>query len=453
MGCGTMGPMKKRHISRLAASLVLLAASLAPAYAAPAYVSPAFVSPDKPARKTAAAARPPQPAVTIPVQPLGFEPPSLFYMAARPSELTLNFIDATHLLFTFRVNGLLARHPGDHAREGDQLIRADVLDLNTGKVVRQAQWTMHDRSRYLWALSGGKFLIRRGETLFRTGSSLQLKPWLTSPLPLLYVSVSPDRRQIAVEQQEPPTVPSLAPAVDLRGDPLDLPARVRITVYRAATRSILFTSETPHPVALPLVRHGFVQALERGASDDWVLRRVSILPAPLPTPKPGQSARVSYQDIFTLHSKCDPSLLPLSATAVLAGCAGDGQDHPMTALNLAGQPLWNQWWQARYLWHTVAYAEDGSRFALGSLITDHPYASTATLDPQSIQGQIVGVFDTQTGRLLLVRHAQPIVSAGQNFALSADGRLFAILRRQAIEVYRLPPAPASPASSSGAKKR
>jgi hypothetical protein len=438
--------MAKRHTSGPAAMLLLLPLLVANSCSARAASGKTAVPPE------------PQPAVTIPVQPLGFEPPSLFSLARRPSELTLNFLDATHLLFTFRVNGLLARHPGSHPREDGQIIRADVLDLATGKVVRQAQWTMQDRGRYLWALPGGKFLIRRGNTLYRTDDSLQLKPWLASPLPLLYVSVSPDRRQIAVEQQQPPTVPSLAPAVDLRGHPLDRPSRVKITVYRAATQTVLFTSEAPRPVALPLVRHGFVQLFPKATRDDWTLRRVRILTAPLPTPKPGQPAQVSHQDIFTLHSGCAPSLLPLSATVLLAGCSGDGQDHPMTALNLAGQPLWNQWWQARYVWHTIAYAENGSRFALGSLITDSPDPTPAALDPQSVQGQIVGVFNTLTGKLVLVRDAQPIVSAGQNFALSADGRQFAILRRQAIEVYLVPPlpqtsSPPDPAASLAAKKR
>jgi hypothetical protein len=35
------------------------------------------------------------------------------------------------------------------------------------------------------------------------------------------------------------------------------------------------------------------------------------------------------------------------------------------------------------------------------------------------------------------------LSAGQNFALSADGRRFAILRNGAIEVYDLPPVEAA----------
>jgi hypothetical protein len=68
-----------------------------------------------------------------------------------------------------------------------------------------------------------------------------------------------------------------------------------------------------------------------------------------------------------------------------------------------------------------------------------------------VVSQPVGVFDTNTGKLALVKDASPILSAGQNFALSADGRCFAILRKGAIEVYDLPPATAKE-SGTGPKK-
>ena len=65
---------------------------------------------------------------------------------------------------------------------------------------------------------------------------------------------------------------------------------------------------------------------------------------------------------------------------------------------------------------------------------------------------IVGVFDTTTGKLVLVRNAHPMVSAGQNFALSANGRRFAILRNQAIEIYNLPANSNAPPTAAIASK-
>jgi hypothetical protein len=67
------------------------------------------------------------------------------------------------------------------------------------------------------------------------------------------------------------------------------------------------------------------------------------------------------------------------------------------------------------------------------------------VDESNIESQMVGVFDTQTGHLSLVKNATPILSAGQNYALSADGLRLAVLREGAIEIYNLPPAGSEPA--------
>jgi hypothetical protein len=58
----------------------------------------------------------------------------------------------------------------------------------------------------------------------------------------------------------------------------------------------------------------------------------------------------------------------------------------------------------------------------------------------------VGVFDTITGEVRIVKNASPVSSAGQNFALSPDATRFAILKDGAVEVYDLPPLnpPAAP---------
>ena len=62
------------------------------------------------------------------------------------------------------------------------------------------------------------------------------------------------------------------------------------------------------------------------------------------------------------------------------------------------------------------------------------------VDENAMTGQPIGVFDVADGGLRLVSGADPILSAGQNYALSADGERFAVLRDGAIEVYKLPPA-------------
>jgi hypothetical protein len=61
-----------------------------------------------------------------------------------------------------------------------------------------------------------------------------------------------------------------------------------------------------------------------------------------------------------------------------------------------------------------------------------------------VQNQVLSVLDSQTGGLRLAVLLKPIVSAGGNFALSADGNRLAVLNQGAIEVYDLPVPPPPP---------
>src|ERR1700684_3167193 len=67
-----------------------------------------------------------KPVVSIDVGPLGYKAPGTFYLTYRLSSAALGFFDNDHLLFTFRVGGLLARTPNDPAEDDDQQIRAVV---------------------------------------------------------------------------------------------------------------------------------------------------------------------------------------------------------------------------------------------------------------------------------------------------------------------------------------
>ena len=141
----------------------------------------------------------PAPAVRISTATLGYYPLSSFYLMGRTSSVSLDFIDDDHLLFTFRVPGLLKRMPECKSDDEDQVIRAMVLHLPDGAIERSADWRMHDRGRYLWALRNGQFLVRQRDTLLLTDLKLQLKPFLQSPTPIRLVKLSPGGQLLLVE--------------------------------------------------------------------------------------------------------------------------------------------------------------------------------------------------------------------------------------------------------------
>ncbi|MGD0368147.1 MAG: hypothetical protein ABSA94_11885 [Acidobacteriaceae bacterium] len=379
-----------------------------------------------------------QPAVRIEVAPLGYLPPGGFYLTYRLSSAALGFFDDDHLMFTFRVGGLLNRVPNDPADDDDQQIRAMVLDLSTGKAVHQAEWRMHDRGPYLWPFAGGKFLVRRRDSLFLADQSLELQPWLDYSERIRDVQVSPDRRMVVVETDD--SAKLRAEASEPRhlgsGQP------VKVMVLAAESKTPIAQTDGQAPVLLPLMGNGLLDMLEGKLPGYWVMRDV---------PFHGDPKLVAQ-----VRSSCRPSVKPLSATVVLLeGCYLDGSDHQIDVISMDGRQLWRDRWENRYVWAWFDTAENGSRFAYESIAVSRPISTFDALYPEDITGQIVGVYDTESGKLVMVRDVTPVLTAGQNVALSPDGTRFAVLRNGAIEVYDLPPveAPQQKAPEVAAKKK
>ncbi|GGG97370.1 hypothetical protein [Silvibacterium dinghuense] len=388
------------------------------------------------------------PAMRIPVEPLGFAAPSRFYLTARLSSVTLDFIDADHLLFTFRKGGLLQRVPDDPDDDMDQVIHALVLETATGKVVKETTWRMHDREAYLWALGNGRFLVRQRNVLYQTDSSLGLRPYLQPETQIEAVSVSPTHRLLAIETvkylpleaaqkvpegdaAKPSQAPTLGPDAPHPGEEewtRQQRKRTQILLVKLPENKMIARSETRTPVSIPMLPEGIVNTAEGKAPDDWLVHAA---------PFRGDEVKMGE-----LRSACEPTVETLSETAAMVmGCPGGTSDHSITVFSTQGGVLWQQRWLSRYIWPTFAFAENGTRFAYGSLEINHTIGSLDPFGEDDVLDQPVGVFDTQTGKLELVKTASPEVSAGHNYALSADGLEFAILREGAIEIYRLPPAP------------
>jgi hypothetical protein len=362
-----------------------------------------------------------KPTMSIEVEPLGYRAPGAFYMTYRLSSAAMGFFDDDHLLFTFRMGGLLKRSPGDSPGDDDQDIRALVLDLKTGKVAEQAQWRMHDRSQYLWPYKDGQFLVRVRDSLFTTNQKLQLEPYMTFDAGIRAVQVSPDHRLLVVETNAPPKLDPVTPDQKFLGGP---PVKVR--VFALGEKKPLAESTAKVPTLMPLMGDGLLDLLEGRTQGSWVMRDV---------PFEGQP-----QTVAEVRSSCQPSARPLSATVVLmVGCSGEADDRQVIAVSTRDGELWRDRWQNRFVWGWFDSAENGSRFVYESVQVNREISTFDSLYPEDVQAQMAGVYDTETGKLVLVRDASPVLTAGQNVALSPDGKRFAVLRNGAIEVYDLPP--------------
>jgi hypothetical protein len=374
----------------------------------------------------------PRPTLRIPVAPLGYLPPGAFYITYRLSSAAIGFFDDDTLLFTFHVPELMKRLPGDQGE--DQEVRAVVLDAHTGRVLKQTQWRLGDRDPYLWPFADGQFLLRIDDTLYLLGPSLDLKPYLRTPATLRLVEISPQRKWMVVEFDDPAKVhsgPSLEGAAGAK-------TPVKVVFLPVGSKKPVGVSEVDQPGDVPLIGDGLMDVAEGKGIGSWVMREMPFAGVP--------------RLIGSVHSFCRPQVQPLSESVVLVNwCAQAGDGRPVFAVNLAGKELWHDTWQQKYVWPFYDFAQNGSRFAYESVEINVPMSVvTSTLDQDEIAGQMVGVYDTETGKLVMVRDVSPVLTAGQNVALSPDGRRFAVLRHGAIEVYDLPPVSAAGSASASA---
>jgi hypothetical protein len=387
-------------------------------------------------RKGATASQPP--AFSIPVEPLGFNSPGPYYQGQRESLVSLDFLDDDRLLFTFRAPGLI--HRAGVVDGDERQIRAEVLTMPQGTLESEALWTLHDHDRYLWMLHDGHFLLRDEDTLKDGNAKLELRPLLQFPGPLLWMEIDPEQQFLVTDSYEPP---ALKPQKGTVGSPATAEAHVsaddrdgdaeRDVVLRILERhsgQVLLVSHVRALVHLAINSDGYLETL-RGSGREWVVNLKYFT----------GGSRV----LGKLDSSCQPPIDFVSRTEALVNTCVFQNGRRLIALSTQGQKLWEAASPPTQIWPILVIAPDGSRLARETLTVDHSVEDFVhPLDTQDIKGQLVEVYDSISGKLLLKAPANPILDAGGNVAISPSGKLVAILNAGAIEVYELPTAQASP---------
>jgi VWFA-related protein len=340
---------------------------------------------------------------------------------AGDANVTLDFIDDDHVFFTFNPKKLFVRHsecPPDHE---DRLIDAAVFEVSSGKLLRQTEWYVHDRRRYLWPLGSGQFLLRRLNNLYQVDSSFQEKLLFTSPTPLLWVTVAADGGQIVVETDDLGS--SAKPKV--KRDPAKRMVKIQFIDIR--TLAVQRTIKSQGIVNLETTTSGFAD-LSRMDPKTWLIRFG-------PTGK-------ERRNIARVHSRCTPDVFYSSGNTLLIGrCAMGSTDYSVSGFTVTGRNLWRQHWsQHRYL-PVVRASEHGSRFAFSTLQAP-PLPPPSEEDEDTVQTtpdleQNIQVVDTASGnRVLLASATSALIQ--QNFSLSPDGNKLALLHDSTVEIYHLP---------------
>ena len=358
------------------------------------------------------------PAFKVPVEPLGFSAPGPLYLGQRNSLVSLDFLDEDRLLFTFRVPGLIRREAGE---EDVRQIRAVVLALPSGVVQAEALWTVHDRQRYLWMLTGGRFLLRDRDNLEMGDATLQLKPFLRFPGPLLSLDMDPAQKFLVTNSREPAASGSKESDGQKLAD-TDLAVRV----LRRDSGQVVLVSRAPSTVHLPINSDGYLGSL-RESGDAWMLD--------LNYFSGGSNV------LGRIDSTCSPLFDFLSEREVLVTTCTDTGAGKLVAMTTDGRRLWEAQTSDESMWPLVVRSPDGSRLVREALAITHPVSARSPVSQDDIKGQLVEVLDAANGKVALQASASPVLDAGGNVAISPSCRRVAVLNAGAIQVFELPPPP------------
>lgn len=366
-------------------------------------------------RVAAAAAN--RPAAQISLAKLGYTGLSAAARQSGGANLSVDFLDADHVLVTFNPKKLFKRLPECPPSHADRQVHAMVLAVPGGTVVKEADWYLHDSRRYVWRLGDGRVLMRRLNKLYEVDSNMNERLIFDSPEDLVWVSVTPDGKQIIVETG----TPALAPPTVTKVGETKGKERIKISFLDAKSAAGQRSIDVRGTTKLEATSSGFADV--RKQASNWLVE-------------------FGKTNITRVKARRVPNLLYSSNNTVLVGrCAVSREGYNVSAFTVAGTFLWRQHWDDCRYSPVVRQSEDGSRFAAGT-VTIRPSSDATPPSEQASEeeglDQHVQVLDTATGKALLSLIAAPAVPDGQNFSLSPDGARLAVVNGTTLDVYELP---------------
>lgn len=381
------------------------------------------------------------PFATIPLDPLDFAKPNPVYLGHRYTMASLDFLDEDHLLFTFRVPGLIRRTPGDEDKDDQHTIRAVVLAIPSGAIEARATWVLQGRDRYIWPLKEGRFLLRDGRVLSAGDAGLRTRPFLNFPGPVLDISMDPDEQYLVTNSREPvateaKTSTSTSASTSTSGDgSVDDPGvpDVVLRVFRRASGNVLNVARVRNARRISINSEGVLEALQ-GYSNQWSINLDQLT---------GGTKRLAR-----VVSQCMPRLEFASDRELLATTCKPEGGFGLIGITTGGQMLWQDSTSGYTVWPILRRSETGLRFLRETLAVTREIGGYWALDRTDVKAQRVRVFNAADGTVAFEATTDPVLDAGGNAAISPSGRRVAMLSNGKIQVFNLPAPPPLPEAAS-----
>jgi len=368
----------------------------------------------------------PEPGKQIDLAALGYGGLSPLARFTGKANISLDFIDANRVLVTFNAQKLLVRHPECPPTHADRMIHALVLDIHSGAIVTEADWYVHDSRKYLWPLGGGRFLLRKLNSIYLVDSGLKEKLLFDSPSELLWTGVTADGKQIILETAsgEPqgakkPDKPDQAARTKAKIVFLDVDSLEVKKAFSAAEAARFESSSS-----------GYADAVHNSTRKLWLVRF-------------GPSA-ADRKNLMRLRSPCEPDLLfPTDETLFVGRCAAKGPEYSVSVFTLSGHFLWRQRWDQLQHTPAVVSSEDGSRMAVSTITASRDSGSSNPSGEEEVGWpdveQEIRVLETASGNEVLSTGAKNVVLNNRNFSLSPDGLQLAVIDGTILNICDLRP--------------
>jgi VWFA-related protein len=338
--------------------------------------------------------------------------------------LSLNFIDSDHLLFTFNAHSaqvLLERHPDCGPTNSCHQIRAIVIDLRNNGVTAEADWYLYDYRRYLWSLGNGRFLLRRSNSFFLVDPDLQEKLLFSSPDDLLWSGITADRKQLILESRVQGNTNT-----ELHEK---RPNSVKIEFRDVDSLALQKTWIASSVLEMAPLGSGYADSIHNPLRQTWLVRFGD-----------SESKR---RDLMQVRSPCKPDVLfPTDKTLLVGRCSSNSDAYSISVFTLGGHPLWRQRWSQHQYNPAVLSSDDGSRIVVGTLTANRdrqePAPSDDKVSSQDVE-QDIRVLEAATGKEILEAEAKTAFLMNENYSVSPDGRKLAVVDGTRLNLYDLPP--------------
>ena len=377
--------------------------------------------------------KPAPPSTQIDLSAFGYSGLSQLNRFTYRFNLSLNFVDSNHLLFTFNAHSsktLQVRHPDCTPASSCHMVHAVVIDLSNNAATAEADWAIFDYQRYLWPLGNGRFILRRSNSIFLIGADLKEKLLYASPDKLLWTGVTADRKQLILESN-PVSVHQVwnpQAGTDTEQREHDQ-SKVKIEFRDVDSLEVRRTLKAPHVLEMESLSSGYADSLHNPVHQTWLVRF-------------GESES-KRKDLMQVRSPCRPDLLfPTGKTLLVGRCSPDSASYSVSVFTLSGHALWRQRWSQQRFYPEVLSSDDGSRIVVSTVTPNRDgQEPTASDDEQTWPDveQDIQVLEAATGNEILKTETRTAILKNQNYALTQDGRRLALVDGTVLDLYDLPP--------------